>query len=838
MRKIFTLFTLCMLAMTAWGETVIEFTPGDPAGTNTQVSGADEMTKGGITVKTTSGAFNATQFRFGKNATTTITSTVGNIIKIEFTCTKDNPASGFDEGQNIVVDGYNGTWTGNSAEITLTSNNKQVRATKIVFTVGGDGLGAPGIKPAAGTYYSEIEVTITCGTAGAKIYYTTDGTDPTTSSTEYTAPFKLSSNTTVKAISALNGKTSDVVSAAYEFANATPVANIAAFQQVADETMVTFTNPVNVLVQYGQRMFVMDNSGYALFYGTPNQTYKNGDVIPAGFAGLKTTWDGEPELKELVGFQAASSNSPINPITGNAANVDHEHFGQFMIFKNATISKDGSNYTLTDENGNQCAIYFGSMGVSAPTDLNKLYDVEAIVGSYGKTTVWQLLPTKLTVVGGDDPQPVDGYALCELGDVADNTTVTIKNDAIVLGQSGQYLYLKDTECGYGLMYGNCGQTYDFGDVIPAGFGGLKTTWDGEPELKNLTGFKTPTTEVSATLEPETITPAQVAHETWGQYVLLKSVIIDVDAKTLTANGETCPYYNDRFGIELPTDGKTHDVYGIVGSHGKAPNTVYQILPLSINKKPGRKGIPEVECLANAYALNKGQNFHFVKPLTAVYQNKEKKDLYVLDACGEFGLVYGEVEGTFDNGDIINDAVASWTTYNDNKQLTPNASTFVSGGKGTPVDPEYLPIEEISQDLIHNYLAFEDITIVKRVETVNDKEQTNYYLKDETGEMMLYDRYSIGVADNDLTKTYDVEGFLTIFSSNRIMEIYPIKIKEHSGLPTDLDRFDVNHDGEINLADVNKLIDYILSGSGFHDCNMDGEMGIGDVNDLIDYILSN
>lgn len=828
MKKIFTLFTLCLLATAAWGQTTIEFvagSPSDPAGNNTSVTGPDEMTKGGITVKTTSGAFNAPQYRFGKNAVTTITSSVGNITKIVFECTKDNPASGFDEGQSIVVDGYNGTWTGNASEITLTSNVKQVRATKITFTVGGDGLADPSIKPAGGTFYTPVEVTITCGTSGADIYYTTNGSNPTTSSTKYTAPFTLSSNTTVKAISAKSGKTSNVITAEFVFESATPVANIREYQQIADETVVVFTNPVNVLVQSGQRMFVKDNTGYALFYGSCGQTYVNGDVIPAGFVGLKTTYDGEPELKELKNFEPKSSNSPIAAEVITCSQVAPGLFGHLVRINEATFDKDGK--LVSDASGT--APYYCNLTVKdADIEAGVTYEyIEAIVGSYGReNTVYQLLPTYLKKSGGPDPDP-EGYSLCELSDVPDNTPVTIKNDAIVLGQKNRYLYLKDTDCGYILAYGDCGQTYNFGDIVPAGYGGTKITYDMENELNPLTGFKTAKGNIGGLealmASAEKITISQVGHATWGHFVRIDNVTINKTDQTFSDATGSTGYY-DRFTIQWPDDdSQTYTLYAIVGSY----KTNYQLLPVKIVFDDG--GLMDVECLSNLYALSKGRQGHFTMPLTAIFQSKEKRDLYIIDSCGEYGLVYGDVDGTFANGDFINDAVASWTTYNDNYQLTPQPETFVPAGSGAPIEPEEMPIEEISQDMVHHYLAFYDVTIIV--------EDGNYYLVDETGQMMLYDRYGLGLAELDLTKNYDVEAFLTVFRGT--MELYPIVIKEHGGVipPTPIDLYDVNHDGEINVADINVLIDYILTGSGFHDCNQDGEMTVADINALIDYILN-
>ncbi len=54
-------------------------------------------------------------------------------------------------------------------------------------------------------------VTLSCATKGATIYYTRDGSNPTTSSAKYTAPFKVEKNTTIKAIAVASGYTNSAV---------------------------------------------------------------------------------------------------------------------------------------------------------------------------------------------------------------------------------------------------------------------------------------------------------------------------------------------------------------------------------------------------------------------------------------------------------------------------------------------------------------------------------------------------------------------------------------------------------------------------------------------------
>ena len=289
---------------------------------------------------------------------------------------------------------------------------------------------------------------------------------------------------------------------------------------------------------------------------------------------------------------------------------------------------------------------------------------------------------------------------------------------------------------------------------------------------------------------------------------------------------------DRFGVDMPSDGQAHDVYGIVASYGKSPNTVYQILPLSIDEPPvPDTSKPDVRNLQELYQLPKGKVAHFTMPLTAIFQSKEKRDLYIIDADGKYGLVYGDVDGTFVNGDYVNDAEASWTTYNDNPQLSPVSTTFVPGGFVNPIAPVIMPIEEVSQDMVHWYLGFENVNIVERTEG----DRTNYYMVDETGELMLFDRYNIGIADYDKTKTHYIEGFLTVYRGT--LELYPIPVNK----PV-FPKGDVNGDGEVTIADVNALLQIILGADADEatmiraDVNEDGEIGLADVNEVINIIL--
>src|SRR6266700_577854 len=72
----------------------------------------------------------------------------------------------------------------------------------------------PTFSPGGGTYTGSVTVTISDATSGATIYYTTDGSTPTTSSAVYSGALTFTQTTTLKAMAAASGMTNSAVGSA------------------------------------------------------------------------------------------------------------------------------------------------------------------------------------------------------------------------------------------------------------------------------------------------------------------------------------------------------------------------------------------------------------------------------------------------------------------------------------------------------------------------------------------------------------------------------------------------------------------------------------------------
>ena len=135
-------------------QTTVTFDAATDKGTKTASDpGEDQITKDGVTIAVSNGCMNLTdQYRCYKGATFTVTSTAGNITKVEISCTAEGDAK-YGPGcftdataGTYAYEGKVGTWTGDAASFSMTSSTNQVRMNTVVVTLaGGSTEGGAGV---------------------------------------------------------------------------------------------------------------------------------------------------------------------------------------------------------------------------------------------------------------------------------------------------------------------------------------------------------------------------------------------------------------------------------------------------------------------------------------------------------------------------------------------------------------------------------------------------------------------------------------------------------------------------------------------------------------------
>lgn len=95
--------------------------------------------------------------------------------------------------EDLLVNGTNAT-----SKIGMYTTVYDIESGKYIFAIG-EGMSQPVIGIGGGTFTEAQTVSITCSTAGAKIRYTTDGTDPVSTSLLYSSALTISATTTIKA---------------------------------------------------------------------------------------------------------------------------------------------------------------------------------------------------------------------------------------------------------------------------------------------------------------------------------------------------------------------------------------------------------------------------------------------------------------------------------------------------------------------------------------------------------------------------------------------------------------------------------------------------------------
>jgi hypothetical protein len=222
-------------------------------------------------------------------------------------------------------------------------------------------VAAPALSPGSGTYISSVTVTIADGTAGATIYYTTDGSTPTTASTPYSSPITLTQTATVKAMAAASGMAnSNVSSATYTVQ-----------QHVATPALGpgsgTYTSSVTVTISDS-------TAGATIYYTTDGSTPTTASSVYSG--ALSVTRSMTVKAMAAAAGMANSNVASATYTVQTAAPTFNPPSGSYILALTVSISDATPGAT----------IYYTTDG-STPTTSSARYSGPILLNILGTTTV-------------------------------------------------------------------------------------------------------------------------------------------------------------------------------------------------------------------------------------------------------------------------------------------------------------------------------------------------------------------------------------------------------------------------------------------------------------------
>jgi hypothetical protein len=286
------------------------------------------------------------------------------------------------------------------------------------------GAATPTFSPAAGNYSSStVTVSLADSTSGASIYYTTNGTTPTSNSTKYSSPLTLSANTTIQAIAVASGYTnSAVASATYGVTAPSP----------------TFSEPGGTYTS-AQSVSLSDTvPGAAIYYTTNGATPTTGSTLYSGpiSVGASTTVQAIAVASgynnsavasatytiNAPGFTLAASTNPLT-LQQNAGGTDNISITPVNGFNSpVSLSVSGAPSGVgTAFSGNMLIVF---PPFSTPTGTYPL----TITGSGGGVTTTLTLPLVITAGATFSLSPASANVSVGRGSSAsDSITVTPSN---------------------------------------------------------------------------------------------------------------------------------------------------------------------------------------------------------------------------------------------------------------------------------------------------------------------------------------------------------------------------------------------------------------------------
>lgn len=500
-------------------------------------------------------------------------------------------------------------------QLVISVNNKNAQIATLVISTEAAGevtakAAAPELTAAFSFEEASSEVTITNKEEGGTVYYTTDGSDPTTESEHFTEASKtlvITATTTVKAMATATGKdNSRIVSATYTKKEPAPIyKTVAEFiaakpkteakLQLTDALVYGNKDNMNIFLHDGTGMIQLFDGGKGLPAGI-----KYGTRVTATFAGTYLLYSGQHEMKDakLVGEATITeADTPYGMKEVTAAEVTEEMVGQLVTVMGVTFQANKMEKgRVIVKDGETALTIYNSLRVTEPTALRT--DAKANVSGFVMEYINQSNEKTLQIIpitsdfAAYIPQENTLQNIAEFlaAKPTEPTKVQLANALVYGNVENKNIYVYD---GTGMV-----QLYNSTDKLPADivYGtrltavveGTYGCSRGQDLLKDakLTG-EYAVTKTTTPYEAKEIKAADVTAEMTGQMVTVMGVTFQSDKldaqKVEIKDGEAALTVHNALDIALPetfvTDQKAN-VRGFVMQDDNNGQQTLQIIPVS------------------------------------------------------------------------------------------------------------------------------------------------------------------------------------------------------------------------------------------------------------------
>ncbi len=306
------------------------------------------------------------------------------------------------------------------------------------------------VTPPAGEVPAGTQVTLSTATAGATIYYTLDGSVPSSNSTKYTAPITINAATTIRAIAIKVGQTQSLV-ATYAYSVSVPEASasvdvavgsgaMSAFKTITVKSTTGLSGAAKYKVSDGTTTSAVKDLGVSAAYMTSAES-----VTVTILASDGTTVLGTGTLNVTAAASTSIAITAVQPPVGDktADCTVAVGSGAMAAFKTITVTSTtvsgAAKYKVSDGTTSSAV---KDLGVSAAYMTSAESVTVTILASDGTTVlgtgtlnVTAAASTSIAISGSETPpEPADKKAVCTVavgsGAMAAFKTITVTSTTV------------------------------------------------------------------------------------------------------------------------------------------------------------------------------------------------------------------------------------------------------------------------------------------------------------------------------------------------------------------------------------------------------------------------